>query len=70
MQLLLNGVVIRKYSVNVTGAASDNAQWKRYSVTFTATQSPTVLSFQSLKGVNAYTVCGPLLDGVSMVAIQ
>jgi hypothetical protein len=70
MRVLLDGVVVRKYSINVSGVASDDAQWRRHSMTFTASASPTVLSFQGLKGVNAFTVCGALLDGVSIVAIQ
>jgi hypothetical protein len=70
MRVLLNGVVVGKYSINVTGVAADDAQWQKGIIIFAATTSPTVLSFQSLKGVNAFTVCGPLLDGVSVVAIQ
>ena len=57
-------------SINVTGAATNDAQWHKRSIIFAAKTSPTVLSFQSLKGVNPFTVCGPLLDGVSIVAIQ
>ena len=68
MQVLLNGVVVAKYSINVSGVPSDDAQWKRHSIIFAATTSSTELSFQGLKGVNAYTVCGALLDGVSIVA--
>ncbi len=70
MHVLLDGVVVGKYSINVAGVATDNPQWHRHSIIFTAKASPTVLSFQSLKGVNPFTVCGPLIDGVSIVAIQ
>lgn len=70
MHVLLNGVVVGKYSINVTGVATDDAQWHRHSIIFAAKTSSTVVSFQSLKGVNPFTVCGPLLDGVSIVAIQ
>ncbi len=70
MRVLLNGVVVGKYSINVTGVATDDPQWHRHSIIFAAKTAPTVLSFQSLKGVNPFTVCGPLIDGVSIVAIQ
>ena len=51
MHVLLNGVVVGKYSINVTGVATDDAQWHRHSIMFTAKTSSTVVSFQSLKGV-------------------
>jgi hypothetical protein len=70
MHVLINGDVVGKYSINVTGVGTDDAQWHRYSIIFAAKTSPTVLSFQSQKGVNPFTVCGPLLDGVYVVAIQ
>jgi hypothetical protein len=58
MHVLLNGVVVGKYSINVTGVATNDPQWRRRSIIFAAKTSPTVLSFQSLKGVNPFTVCG------------
>jgi hypothetical protein len=70
MHVLLNGVVVGKYSINVTGVATNDPQWRRRSIIFAAKTSPTVLSFQSLKGVNPFTVCGPMIDGVTVVAIQ
>jgi hypothetical protein len=72
MNVLLNGVVVGKYSINVAGAARGDPQWQKGSIIFAATTSPTVLSFQSLNGigVTSNTNCGPMLDNIRVVAIE
>jgi len=71
MNVLLNGVVVGTYSINVTGAATNDPQWQKGAIIFAATTSPTVLAFQSLNGtgVTSPTVCGPLLDNVRVVLV-
>ena len=68
MNVLLNGVVVGTYSMNVANVAPDNAQWQRGTIIFAAQTSPTVLSFQALD-VKPFTVCGALLDDIGIFAI-
>ena len=67
MNVLLNGVVVGTYSMDIAGAATDDPQWHEGIIVFTATTSPVLLGFQSL---TSGTVCGPLLDNVRAVLIQ
>ena len=72
MRVLLNGVIVGQYSVNIAGNATNDPAWEHAAIFFAAVSSPTVFDFQSLNGdgVTSSTVCGPLLDNVRVLAIQ
>jgi hypothetical protein len=63
MKVLLDGVELGLFSKDTTGWAEDKVGWEEITLTFTATNNSSRLTFQSLNGANG-TVFGPTLDGV------
>jgi Protein of unknown function (DUF642) len=82
MQLYVNSVFIQTYTVNSAVACADlGPQWVLGTYVFVATSTSTTISFHSLNGAvtgdpngetgpEASSNWGPLLSGVSMVALS
>lgn len=69
MAVYVNGSISGVYSVNTASGPSSDGQWKKETITFTATASTTTVTFQSLNGSTTNpSDFGPLLGNVSLVA--
>jgi len=74
LQTSLGGNVLGSNSFDITGKSTSDMGWTQFTYNFTAADSSTLLSFQSLTsapctGASALSACGPALDDVSIRAV-